>query len=204
MRRVDLRSALILGAATLPGAVIGALIVGGIPRRAFDVVMGGLLVALSLFLILRPHGRYPIWRDGPLIARRSLVDAQGTAHHYRFSLPLALASSFGLGFVSSLLGIGGGPIQVPLLTTFFDFPAHVATATSLFILMITGAAGTLTHILHGDYGSFVGITIALAIGAVMGGQAGALISRRVAGHNIIRLLAVALAVVGARLLVQAI
>jgi uncharacterized protein len=204
MGRVDLRSAAVLAAATLPGAVIGALVVGSIPRRAFDVIVGGLLIAVSLFLILNPHGRYPLWRDGRFTARRSTMDATGAVHSYHFNLPLAAASSFGLGFISSLLGIGGGPIQVPLLTTFFDFPAHVATATSLFVLMFTAGAGTLTHILHGDYGSFTGITIALAGGAVIGGQAGALLSRRVAGHNIIRLLALGLAAVGVRLLIQAI
>jgi uncharacterized protein len=200
MRRVDLRSAAVLAPATVPGAVIGALVVGGIPRRAFDVIMGGLLLAVALLLIVNPHGRYPLWRDGRFAAERSLVDAAGTVYTYRFNLPLAVASSFGLGFVSSLLGIGGGPIQVPLLTTVFAFPAHIATATSLFVLMITAGTGTLTHILHGDYGSFTGITIALAVGAVIGGQFGALLSRRVAGHDIIRLLAIALAAVGIRLL----
>lgn len=200
MRRVDLRSAAILAPATLPGAVIGALVVGGIPRRAFDVIMGGLLLAVALFLIVNPHGRYAVWRDGRFAARRTIVDASGKVTTYRFNLPLAVASSFGLGFISSLLGIGGGPIQVPLLTTFFDFPANIATATSLFVLMFTAGAGTLTHILQGDFGSFTGITIALAAGALIGGQFGALLSRRVAGHNIIRLLALALAAVGIRLL----
>lgn len=88
---------------------------------------------------------------------------------------------------------------MPLLTTLFDFPVHIATATSLFV-MITAGAGTLTHIVRGDYGSFTGITLALAAGAVVGGQVGAHLSRRVAGHTIIRLLALASAAVGIRLL----
>jgi uncharacterized membrane protein YfcA len=143
-----------------------------------------------------------MWPDGPFAVERSLVDSTGRTYTYRFNVPLALASSLGLGFLSSLLGIGGGPIQVPLLTTFFDFPARIASATSLFVLMITAGSGSLIHIVHGDFGSFIGITVALAVGAVIGGQVGALLSRRVDDHGIIRLLALALAVIGIRLLLQ--
>jgi uncharacterized protein len=204
MRRVDLHSGVILAAATLPGAVIGALVVGALPRRLFDLLMGGLLLVVALFLVVNPHGGRPLWRDRFYATERLFIDASGTEHIYRFNLPLAALSSLGLGFVSSLLGIGGGVIQVPLLTTFFDFPAHVATATSLFILMFTAGAGTLTHVVHGDYDSLVSIAVALAAGAVIGAQVGARLSHRVAGQNIIRLLTLALAIVGVRLLIQAI
>jgi uncharacterized protein len=58
----------------------------------------------------------------------------------------------------------------------------------------------VTHIFRRDYASFVGVTIALAVGVIIGAQAGAAISRRVAGSAIIRLLAAALGLVGIRLL----
>ncbi|HYM95759.1 MAG TPA: sulfite exporter TauE/SafE family protein, partial [Candidatus Sulfotelmatobacter sp.] len=122
-------------------------------------------------------------------------------YQYRFNLALAAGLSLGVGFVSSLLGIGGGIIHVPLLTTFFAFPPHVATATSHFVLMIMAGAATATHAIHGDYQSFVRITVELAAGAMVGAPAGAALSRKVEGSSIIRLLAVALAVVGIRLLV---
>ena len=201
MRRVDLPSGLILGAATLPGAVIGALVSGALSRRLLDLVMGGLLLGVGLFLAVNPRARYALWPDTASI-ERSLTDSVGTAYRYRFNLLLAAASSLALGFTASVLGIGGGVIQVPLLTTFFNFPAHIAVATSLFVLLITAGAGTLTHLLRGDYAHFAAITLALAAGAVVGGQFGALLSQRLSGHNLIRLLSIALAVVGVRLLLQ--
>jgi len=92
---------------------------------------------------------------------------------------------------------------VPVLTTFFDFPEHIATATSHFVLIFTSGAGAGTHLFQGNYGSTIGLTVALAIGVLSGAPLGAALSRRVTGTWIIRLLAVALGMVGLRLLVAA-
>ena len=200
LKRIDYRTGLMLAPATIPGAVIGALVVGAIPRAAFNAVMGAALVLVSGFLLLKPHGTIPLRLKGRWVASRTLVDSDGNRYQYRFNMPLAIAGSFGIGFVSSLLGIGGGIIQVPLLTTFFSFPAHIASATSQFVAIFTSGFGTATHIVHRDYASFVTVTIALAVGVIVGAQFGAAISRRVAGSLIIRLLAVALGLVGIRLL----
>ena len=200
MRRIDYRSGVVLAAATVPGAVLGAIVVGFIPRRTFDVVMGIALIAVSIFLLLRPHGSRSLWLNSRFTVSRSLLDLQNTSYTYRFNLALAALFSLGIGFLSSLLGIGGGIIQVPLLTSFFGFPAHVATATAQFALMFTAATGTITHIVQGVYAPFLRLTIELAIGVVAGAQLGAALSRRVGGGMIIRLLAVALGLVGIRLL----
>jgi uncharacterized membrane protein YfcA len=200
LKRIDYRTGLMLAPATIPGAVIGALVVGAIPRAAFNAVMGTALILVAGFLLLKPRGNIPLALNGRWVVSRNLVDSDGNQYRYRFNIALALVGSFGIGFVSSLLGIGGGIIQVPLLTTFFAFPAHIASATSQFVAVFTSGFGTLTHVLHGDYASFVSVTVALAVGVIIGAQFGAAISRRVAGSAIIRLLAVALGLVGIRLL----
>jgi uncharacterized protein len=200
MRRADYRTGVILAAASLPGAVAGAIVVGTIPRAAFDVIMGVGLILVASFLFVKPSGSFPFGLNGRFVVSRTLVDSDGTQYEYRFNLALAALLSVGVGFLSSLLGIGGGIIHVPLLSAFFAFPAHIATATSHFVVMATAGAGTVTHILHRDYATFVGITLALAAGAVVGAQAGAAISRRITGSWIIRLLSVALGLVGIRLL----
>lgn len=200
LRRIDYVTGLTLAPATIPGAVIGAIVVGLIPRAAFDAVMGSALILVAGFLLLKPRGNFPLGLNGRWVVSRTLVDSDGNPYRYRFNLALAIATSFGIGFVSSLLGIGGGIVQVPILTTFFGFPAHVASATSQFVQVATSGVGTVTHILQGDYASFVSVTLALAAGVIVGAQAGAALSRRVAGSAIIRLLAVALGLVGIRLL----
>lgn len=200
MRRIDYRSGIVLAAATVPGAVLGAIVVGAIPRRLFDVIMGVALILVSLFLLARPGTSRSLWAESPFTVARSLTDADGKTYTFRFNLGLAALFSVGIGFVSSLLGIGGGIIQVPLLTSFFAFPAHIATATAQFALLFTSAAGALTHLVQGAYQPFVRLTIELAVGVVIGAQVGAALSRRVASTVIIRLLAVGLGLVGLRLL----
>lgn len=200
MQRVDYRSGVILAAATLPGAVAGAIVVGAIPRNTFDVIMGAALVLVASFLFVKPSGSLTLGLDGRFVVSRALVDSNGNQYTYRFNLAIAALLSVGVGFLSSLLGIGGGIIHVPMLTIFFAFPTHIATATSHFVVMATSGAGTVTHILHGDYATFVGITLGLAAGVIVGAQAGAALSRRMTGTWIIRLLAVALGLVGLRLL----
>jgi len=199
----DYRSGAVLAAATIPGAIAGALIVNAIPIRLFHLLMGTALVVVSIYLLVRPGGSLSLLAGGPGTVSRHLVDGEGLSHEYRFNLGLAAAFSVVIGFLSSVLGIGGGIIHVPMLTTLFSFPAHVATATSQFVLMFTSLTGTLTHVAHGDYSGFVTLTFTLAVGVVLGGQAGAMLSRRVSGSVIIRLLAFALLVVGVRLAVFA-
>ena len=80
------------------------------------------------------------------------------------------------------------------------FPVHVATATSQFIVAVMALTGSATHLAAGLFQHGVRRMIALSIGVVLGAQLGARLSGRVHGDWIIRGLAVALGLVGARLL----
>ena len=203
LRRADYRSGLVLALATIPGAILGALVVGDVPRRLFNAILGVILILVSALLLFRPEGRIPLLDRSRFAVTRVLVDSDHNRYEFRFNLGLAALLSVLIGFLSSLLGIGGGIIQVPLLTTFFAFPAQVAAATSQFVLMIMAAAGSLTHLLHDDYGSLLVVILPLAVGVVVGAQVGAALSRRIGASLIIRLLAIALGAVGIRLLVAA-
>jgi uncharacterized membrane protein YfcA len=102
------------------------------------------------------------------------------------------------------LGIGGGIIHVPVLVQLLNFPVHIATATSHFVLANMALTGTLTHIATGAFTHGIRRTILLSIGVLLGAQLGAHLSGKVQGTLIIRSLAVALAAVGIRLLMTVI
>ena len=206
MHRADYRSGIILAVATIPGSVLGVLVDSRLPRHAFNLIMGAALVLLAVFLIVKPEGRLSLGSGAPVTVESHLKDSEGVEYRYRFNLALATLFSVGVGFVSSLLGIGGGIIHVPLLTSFFAFPAHVATATSHFVLMIMAGVGTGTHLVRGDFQdpALVLRTILLAVGVTVGAPIGARLSQRIQGRLIIRLLAAALGVVGLRLLLAAV
>lgn len=199
-RRVDIRSGLVFGAATLPGAVGGALAVSAVPRRAFDGIMAAALGAVAIW-IARHGATDPIRAQGAL---RRLVDANGREWVYRVPLLRGALISIGVGFASSFLGIGGGVFHVPILVAGLGFPTHIATATSHFVLVQMSGAAVITHVVRGSYAVGHGLrrSLVLAVSLAVGAQLGARASVRVPALAIERLLAVALAVVAVRLAVS--
>jgi hypothetical protein len=204
MRRVDYRSGLLFAAATVPGAILGALTTAYIPRHLFDLIFGLLLVAMGAVLLRSPHPRRETATEAPRGAlHRVLVEASGTRHAYAYNPVLGVGLSLVVGYLSSLLGIGGGIIHVPALVHLLNFPVHIATATSHFILAIMTLAGSLVHFATGALARTVGRVVPLALGVCLGAQLGARLSDRVHGVWIMRGLALALAFVGLRILLQA-
>lgn len=211
MRRIDFRTGLLFAAATVPGAIVGALSTNYISRRLFDGALGLFLVSSSAYLIFARGGeRKAVGAPTPAGERRwwrcdrTLVEAGGEVHRYSCDLRVGVALSLFVGYVSAVLGIGGGIVHVPALVRLLDFPVHVATATSHFILAIMALTGTVVHIASGSFAhGGVHRTIALAAGVLLGAQLGARLSARVRGVWIIRGLAIALGLVGLRILHQA-
>jgi uncharacterized membrane protein YfcA len=204
MKRIDYKSGLLFSIATIPGAILGALTTAYVSRRLFDAVFGILMIAASAFLLMRPRKQ----QETKFIATshritRNLVEADGTKHTFSFSPKVGVGLSAVVGYVSSLLGIGGGIIHVPALVRLLNFPVHIATATSHFMLVIIALTGTVVHILSGSYSHGFHRTIALAVGVLLGAQLGALLSKRMKGRWIIQTLAIALAFVGVRILMIA-
>ena len=203
LKRIEYRSGLIFSAATIPGAILGALTTGYVPRRLFDSIFGLLLIAVAVFLVLKPGGREKDPRLCPPNHRTCTVtEVDGTVHRFSYNQPLGVTVSLAVGFVSSLLGIGGGIIHVPVLVHLLNFPVHIATATSHFVLANMALTGTLTHLATGAFTHGVRRTLLLSIGVLLGAQLGARFSGKIQGTWIIRGLAIALAAVGIRLLMK--
>jgi uncharacterized protein len=209
MKRIDYRSGIIFSIATIPGAILGALSTAYIPRRAFDLIFGATMILAAVYLWISAQDEHVVAANyavrqhahegGSHLTRRDLVDNEGIRYHYAFNLRLGAALSVFVGFVSSLLGVGGGFIHVPALTRLLDFPVHIATATSHFVLAVMALTGTLVHVAQGVFIHGVRRTAVLAVGVLVGAQFGARMSNRVGGKMIIRGLAIALLFVGIRL-----
>jgi len=203
MRRIDYRAGLMFAAATIPGAIVGALNTSHVPRKLFDVIFAVLLLGGAAFLSLKPNLEEKVQRKrkpGHHRVTHHLVEADGVSHTYSFNLLLGITLSCFVGYISSFLGIGGGIIHVPALVYLLNFPLHVATATSHFILAIMALTGTVVHIVTGSFVQGVHRTVSLAIGVVIGAQLGAHLSQKIKTNWIIRSLALALGLVGIRIL----
>jgi len=202
MRRIDYKSGLLFSTATVPGAIVGALATDRMPRRPFDLLVGVMMLAICVFLLRGPSVE-AAGGGGRWVMRRRVVEADGTVHEYSYDPVIGVGLSLGVGFLSSLLGIGGGIIHVPVMANLLHFPVHLATATSHFTLAIMSLTGAAVHGLEGDFTGVFGRIVPLAIGVAIGAQAGASLARWVGGVWIIRFLVVALAFVGVRLIILA-
>ncbi|MEO3993716.1 MAG: sulfite exporter TauE/SafE family protein [Desulfurococcaceae archaeon TW002] len=103
------------------------------------------------------------------------------------------------GFVAGLLGVGGGVVNVPLLT-FLGFLIHYAVATSSMAITITSVTSALTHYTLGniDLGLLVSLTPSLIVGA----QIGALTAKKTKSVTLRRGFAVVLWFVAARMILK--
>jgi uncharacterized membrane protein YfcA len=81
------------------------------------------------------------------------------------------AIGLGAGFVSGLLGVGGGIVMVPAFTLLVGMPLKRALGTSLLIIAVLVIPGTLTHWALGNIDWW--IALALTIGVVPGARIGA-------------------------------
>jgi uncharacterized membrane protein YfcA len=105
------------------------------------------------------------------------------------------------GVVAGILGVGGGLLMVPFLTLVLDVPQHAAEGTSLLVILPTAIAASIA--LHrrgiGDLPS------GLALGALgaLGAALGALVALTLPGHVLRIGFACLLALMGARLVREA-
>jgi uncharacterized membrane protein YfcA len=76
------------------------------------------------------------------------------------------------GFVSGLLGIGGGVIMVPAFTTFIGMPLKRALGTSLVTISALVVPGTIVHAAlgHIDWSIFLVLTVGVVPGARVGAR----------------------------------
>jgi uncharacterized membrane protein YfcA len=189
MGRVDFRAGTMFTLASVPGAIVGTMLVHELPRALFEPVFGIVVLALGSFLVISPLGQ-------TMAAAGEAAKEQGPAPRIG-----AIGSAY-IAVFSSLLGLGGGIIHVPFLIRVLRFRPHVATATSHFVLTFMALTATITHFAMGQFERGLAATMYLAVGVMMGAPVGASLSTKLRGSVIVRLLALALCLVGLRLLIH--
>jgi uncharacterized membrane protein YfcA len=203
MHRIDYRAGLQFAAAAAPAGWLGAYGTSFLSRQLFDLAFSALILSLATFIFLRPTPTHHDYRATSRETIHRLIDFKGNSFVYAFSSRRGILLSLGIGLVSSMLGIGGGPFYVTMLVYPLHFPLHVATATTQFMLMIISLSWSSAHFIASGFEHGIFRTLFLGVGVLIGAQVGARLSQRVAGTVISRVMAGGLLLIGIRLVIHA-
>lgn len=144
-------------------------------------ILGGILGSLCLNWLLVNSQTDEQVRNLQIILTASLLLLallqsfnQEKSLHFSSILAYGLAG-LSLGFISSLLGIGGGPINVSLFLFCFSMPIKQATACSITSILFSQLSKILTLIMTGHIFSYDWLPlVAIIPAAILGGWTGAL------------------------------
>jgi uncharacterized protein len=179
----DIRLGMTLELATALGAAITAYLVGYFNRDALEGLFAAFLLYSSITILVRRGRVKAVQEEEQLpVAGDEIVIPPYEPKRY----PLGMAASLVAGALSGLLGIGGGPIKVPVMYIFMNVPLMVATATSNFMIGVTAAASAIVYYRRGDI--LVQYAAPLAVGVFVGSLLGARLAPRVRTKVVVYLL----------------
>ncbi|RFC67137.1 sulfite exporter TauE/SafE family protein [Mesorhizobium denitrificans] len=103
-----------------------------------------------------------------------------------------------IGFLASIMGVGGGFIMVPALIYLLKVPTNVVVGTSLFHITFTAAFTTIVHATTNQTVDIV-LALLLMLGGVLGAHYGTKAGRKLRGEQLRALLALLVLAVAIRL-----
>lgn len=175
----------------LIGVLIGSWLVTRVDGSLLTILFGIIAVLAALNMLLR-SGKSALFEKLPGSAGQSVMG--GT-----------------VGFFSSMVGIGGGTISVPLLTL-YNYPAHKAVGTAAAIGLIISLPGALTMLVLGTTptdapaGTFGFVNlfgfICIVPLTVLFAPVGATLAAKLDAGKLKKIFAVVLLITGLRMLAQ--
>src|SRR5690625_837660 len=102
------------------------------------------------------------------------------------------------GFLSGLLGVGGGVVLVPALVAFLAMAQRQAHATSLAALLPISLAGGVGYVIQGAYDPWVAVS--LAVGALPGVLIGSKLLTKLSDRRLRLLFTIVMVAAAARLM----
>lgn len=168
---------------------IGLWTAGKLPNAPLQFLFGVTLVYVSLRLFIRAyqsvHGTLP----EDIIPPPCKLDL--SIHKLIWTVPCARSLMYaGLtaGFLSGLLGVGGGFVLVPCLKKFTDLSMKSIVATSLGVLAIVSTGGAFVSLMSGNLNERIAVLFAL--GALLGLICGKLLEKRMSGSRVQQVFAI--------------
>lgn len=200
----NIRIGMFLELATTVGAICGALIASKIPTAALAVIFGMVLLHSAWQTSQRRH------ETGGTVNASPLADKLKLSGIYRSRTEIVPYSvshpgpGFGLmyvaGVLSGLLGIGSGALKVIAMDRIMGIPFKVSTATSSFMIGVTGVASAAIYLKRGYIHPVIALPVML--GVLSGSMFGARLLPRLPVLVLRRLFAVIVGVIAIQMIVQ--
>ena len=187
--RVHVKVGLLVAVGGFPGSIAGAIVVQHVSAQLFDWLFAAFLIAVAVDIVFNRRTRLKGRQDG---TRADVVSGMPWQR--------GVAAGFGVGFISSLFGVGGGVVLVPAFFYFSNLPAHAISATSHFGIVLTSPVGFVTHVLQRDI--VWKDVVPLVAGGVLGGPLGARLSLRLQSDRLMLFVAAALTIAALALILR--
>ena len=181
-KRVEFGIGIKLGLMCIPGTILGAFISDIMTPSIFQILFAFVLVASAVYIFIK-----------------RAVDEK-PYNKTALMMILSAGASFFAGIISSLFGIGGGIVFVPLMVIGIGIPMRRAAPTAQLVLMFASLSGLLVHsaLGHPDYFQ----ALLLAIGAFGGGILGARLSLEIKERKLKILVTVVLLAAAIKLVID--
>jgi len=198
----NIRVGMFLEIATTVGAITGL-----ISPNLLYIIFGLLLLYSALAMLKKTKEELP--EEVPLHNVAKTLKLQGEYYDKALKKNVSynvdnVYSGFGVmygaGIISGLLGIGSGSFKVMAMDVFMKLPLKVSSATSNFMMGVTGAASAGIYLYRGDISPIISAPV--AIGVLIGATIGAKIMQRMKSKTIRKLFIPVLMYVAIQMMAQ--
>ncbi|MEK9958873.1 MAG: sulfite exporter TauE/SafE family protein [Pelagibacteraceae bacterium] len=207
--QIDIKMGLLVLAGGAAGSIIGLEIFifflkEGSINNIISILYCGLLSSIGFLMLIESLSE--IYR----IRQKRFIRRKLHQHYWVHNLPFKTrirASKlyismigpifFGMiiGLVSSIMGVGGGFILVPILIYIIGMPAKLVPGTSLFAMIFVMTIVTFLHALQNNTIDMY-LVIILVAGSVLGAQLGSKFSAKLAGKELRAILSILVLIFG--------
>lgn len=199
----NVRLGLIMEITTSIGAILGAVIAMYLESWILMVLFSCIVIYSGIRMILNPEKIIePNESSDSRLQFRYRDESAGEDIYYEVqNLKGGMALCTVAGAISSMTGVGGGAVKVPLMNIYMKIPIKAASATSSYMIGITAFSGAVTYLIGGhvllEYAAFV------AIGAFIGSLVGTGLARKMSTKHLRKYFSVVLFVMAILVLLQA-
>ena len=153
-QQVHWHHGLSIGGAGIVGSISGSLFADALPHSLLLLILTTVMLASGIAMLCR---------------RGDSVCDTAVGHTSRL---LIIASGFGIGFLTGMVGSGGGFLVVPALILLFNLPMREAVGTSLFVIALNTGFGFVTHLSQAlpSFKLVAVISLLATIGTFIGGR----------------------------------